>query len=419
MASSSREPWRIGGPGTSLPFVVESFLAWSLAFSCLSVSGFHYIKRLIQLRFHRQLVSSSAAADDGGGDASLPLLPLTTFSRSEMNRLSAQERLDQFEQMLQYYSGKKKDEALVEGKLYENVRNHEILRRLATLLLVKDSLPSSLRRIWPRLSEIPSSFSAFDYEISLIVPCHREDAVVVNRKLQTAWSQCHRPKQVQVVLVNSQSTDLHCAQAWGEVKVVSFDDNTGRGPCLNFGARHAKGRILVFHHSDTILPEQWDLLLCNEFSQRNPLLCAFGFSIDTTPSGLAGKPFPPGLRAIEWTANLRCKWWKLPYGDQCLSILANVFHYIGGFPNQPIMEDYELVKLLRPNISILPAKAMCSPRRWQRYGVLFVTWTNSKLVNLYERGMAPQEIYQLYYRSETATKLSPWEVEMQSILQSL
>lgn len=82
------------------------------------------------------------------------------------------------------------------------------------------------------------------------------------------------------------------------------------------------------------------------------------------------------------------------------------------------MEDYELVSLLRQRVAvgshygisealeIIPgAPALCSPRRWQKYGVFFVTWTNSSLVNLYARGVVPERIYELYYgQSLSGTK---------------
>ena len=37
------EWWNIGGPDTILPRFIESFLCWSLALSCLSISGYHFI----------------------------------------------------------------------------------------------------------------------------------------------------------------------------------------------------------------------------------------------------------------------------------------------------------------------------------------------------------------------------------------
>ena len=181
----------------------------------------------------------------------------------------------------------------------------------------------------------------------------------------------------------------------------------GGGPCLNFGAANASGRILTFCHSDTRLPMEWDRSIVEAFHEGGgggvkktkatvrSNSCAFAFGIDTSSAGLNGGPCPPGIKAVETTANLRTHLYSLPYGDQCLSIPSDVFHYVGGFPDQCLMEDYELVALLRKRSALLPKlgvvqrerlqiiggpAALCSPRRWQKFGVLYVTWMNSKFV---------------------------------------
>jgi hypothetical protein len=158
--------------------------------------------------------------------------------------------------------------------------------------------------------------------------------------------------------------------------------------------------------------------------------CAFSFGIDTTIDGLNGSYFPPGIKAVETTANVRTHMYSLPYGDQVLSMKKIVFDFLGGFPEQCLMEDYELVALLRKRASLLPKlgvpekeilgiiggePALCSPRRWQRLGVLYVTFMNSFFVNKYAGGLDPDELYRKYYgRDPPARKsiLSPWEENM-------
>ena len=80
------------------------------------------------------------------------------------------------------------------------------------------------------------------------------------------------------------------------------------------------------------------------------------------------------------------------------------------------MEDYDLIALLRKRAALLPQffrpttchndaqfypgekltivpgkPALCSPRRWQKFGVLYVTIMNSSLVGLYAVGNATPE----------------------------
>ena len=160
-----------------------------------------------------------------------------------------------------------------------------------------------------------------------------------------------------------------------------------------------------------------------------------GHSSTTTPY------VPPGIRAVQTTANLRTYLFSLPYGDQVLSLHACTFHFLGGFPDQCLMEDYELVSLLRRRATLFAVShkpgliarealtiiqgdpALCSPRRWQKFGVMYVTYMNSKFVNLYagQRKMDPDELFQLYYGKAPPKRcavISPWEAELANQLEA-
>jgi hypothetical protein len=486
-----REPW-LGGPNTILPSGIESFACWSLAISCLSVSGYHYVVE----NFIKPYSVSFLAAIFGIRRNPEPFatdflcfpcwLPLMTFSRSELERATPRERFDQFTLVLSILkkskgSDEKSALAVSDDELVLLVRNNVILRRLASLAMRPPDrsknedfpcfllpLGQQLVRIWPYLLALPP-IQALDmklphhppFAIALIVPCYLESPSDILQKLEFASKSCQDSKQVQVVVVMAGVQAIrdkeHLLEAslrnrsmsqWGEMKVVEFLEESGRGPCLNFGAQHANAYIYAFCHSDTRLPHHWDVKLLQTLypSQRHPQRtnsCAFGFGIDTTPDGLRGGICPPGIGAIETTANLRCRWWSLPYGDQCLSLRAVDFHYLGGFPHQCFMEDYEFIALLRKRVRLLPKfapksvaqssaiilddelltivpgpPALCSPRRWQKFGVFYVTYTNSKLVNLYAKGMTPDELYHLYYGQALATRSpkSPWEVELDQLI---
>jgi hypothetical protein len=328
------------------------------------------------------------------------------------------------------------------------------------------------------------------YRISLIVPAYHEKSAHLRAKLSRALEMARCPGGVEVVIVDAGGCDdlevllpppagAGCGgddddddddgdcRSWGRVSVFVHATGGGRGPCLNYGASVASGRILTFCHSDTTLPRHWDDgiasaldhdgsasdddLIASNIARANS--CAFSFGIDTSPEGLS-MPFdedgrrpssspadrppysPPGIRAVEATANLRTHLYSLPYGDQVLSLHACVFDFLGGFPDQCLMEDYELVSLLRrraalfavprapggnaarERLAIIPGDpALCSPRRWQKLGVLYVTYMNSRFVNLYAgtRRMGPDELFRLYYGKEPPTRVavdSPWEVEL-------
>jgi hypothetical protein len=489
----------LGGPGTVLPRRVESLLSWSLALSCLLVSGYHYlvetyVKPQAQWILHRLRTRCGILCprphEPTGIEPTFPCwLPLMTYTRAELDRATPMERWVQMVALLRTLQRSNRgngsrDNDSIDGisddELVDWIRGHEILRRLVSLAMrphttaIRENVPHlflqrQIVRIWPRLLSLPTVVLEDDNfsqscDISLIVPCYKELVSDIAQKLSYALDHCAKPQRVQLIIVwagpdaphielqtmlslpspttNESGSSDQCRSSWCKVDILHFYPESGRGPCLNFGATRAIGRILCFCHSDTKLPHHWDAkiwhtLQDNKAPRSNA--CAFGFGIDANTTLLPGIYSPPGIRAVEATANLRCRLWSLPYADQCLSMRTKDFWYLGGFPHQCFMEDYELVALLRRRTRLLPkfrqsedaglpqdevltivpgAPALCSPRRWQKYGVLYVTFTNSKLVNLYARGTSPDELYRLYYGQSLPiiAPVSPWELELQTLL---
>lgn len=302
------------------------------------------------------------------------------------------------------------------------------------------------------------------YTISLILPAYCEKGSHMQIKLNHALEMACSPEDVEVIVVDAGGcTELErilkepdSDKHWGRICIVPFSSGRGRGPCLNYGADSATGRILTFCHSDTALPIRWDQrvvkALEHDGKDDNDIrrsgvaranACSFMFGIDSSSGGLSmpfstslNQYFPPGLRAVETTANLRSKLYSLPYGDSTLSMHAAVFHFVGGYPEQCLMEDYELVSLLRLRsalndrapysngeklVMIRGQPALCSPRRWQEFGVIYVTYMNSKFVNLYAGALktGANDLFKMYYGKEPPKResdLSTWEIELENRL---
>ena len=548
----------LGGPNTLLPFVVESFLGWSLCISCLAVSGYHYVKSvIISSRRIRQLVRGifgGSLIANNNYDAELDWIPLTTHSQAEIDRCTPWERYLSLVQVLERRypdallstiesvatkEGRDHDETEVttdstnkvvsttdkdniemakrnaDDELICALREDDVCRRLASLAMrpylqttlleqhPQNQLLKRMSKMWRYLLILPTLDTAksfhhapksgsnviatkcskkheneknHPYQISIIMPAFYEKGSHLIAKLSKALESANDPEEIEVIIVDAggcsnleEVVSLRFNEKqFGKVSIVSFTDGGGRGPCLNCGAENATGRILTFCHSDTTMPNHWDKSISStlehdgmndddlfRIGKTRANSCAFGFGIDTSPSGLA-MPFtspsqssscpyyPPGIRAVETTANLRTHLYSLPYGDQVLSLHASVFHFLGGFPDQCLFEDYELVSLLRrraalldgvypdgkmkltrvsyERLSIIPGPpALCSPRRWQKYGVMYTTFTNYKLVSLYAgaRKMSADEIFELYYEKEPperSSAYSPWELELKQIL---
>jgi hypothetical protein len=78
-----------------------------------------------------------------------------------------------------------------------------------------------------------------------------------------------------------------------------------------------------------------------------------------------------------------------------------MFDRVGGFPDQPIMEDYAWVRRLQRlgRVAIAPAAAVTSGRRWQRRGAVGTTLLNQLIVLGYRLGVSPARLAR-WYRGE-------------------
>ena len=197
-------------------------------------------------------------------------------------------------------------------------------------------------------------------------------------------------KDVEVIVVDGGSGDAttDIARRMG-IHVVPV--RPGRGRQMNAGAALASGEVLLFLHADTKLPggfqeHVWSTL------DRGAVAGAFPLRIDDEHSG---------LRWIEWGANLRSRYLQMPYGDQGLFVRSELFHRIGGFPNWPLMEDYELCRRLRRHGRILlaPAAVSTSARRWMKLGLWRTTFINQLCIAGFRLGVSPERLARWYSSS--------------------
>ncbi len=216
-------------------------------------------------------------------------------------------------------------------------------------------------------------------KISVVVPTRNEEAHLFQtlEKVRAGFN-------VEIIVVDGGSTD--------GTRTI-FPDmlacEGGRAAQQNFGVIHAKGALLLFLHADTELPDGWDWIIRKTLSDSSIVLGAFSFKIR--------EPFR-GRRWIEAATNYRSKVWKKPYGDQGLFMRAADFDQAGGFPLQPIMEDYALVQTFRKQglVVTVPEEAITSGRRWLQHGVLKVTLINQLMILGYTLGISPERLAQCY-----------------------
>jgi rSAM/selenodomain-associated transferase 2 len=158
---------------------------------------------------------------------------------------------------------------------------------------------------------------------------------------------------------------------------------------MNVAAAFARGETLLFLHADTLLPANYSDAVFDALRRPGVVAGAFSFKI---------RDSFPGRRLVENATNLRSRFWRMPYGDQALFVRHWAFAEAGGFPDLPMMEDYEFVRRVRRlgDLAVLDAPVLTSGRRWQRLGLLRTTAINSLLILGYHCGVAPARLAALY-----------------------
>lgn len=222
-------------------------------------------------------------------------------------------------------------------------------------------------------------------KISIVIPVLNE-ANAIGDVLAQVGKAC----AVEVIVVDGGSHDetVTLAQSMG-VKVICA--TAGRANQMNAGAAVATGEILLFLHADTRLPSEFATLVRQALQDPKTVAGAFELQIDAQMWG---------LRTIEVMVNLRSRLLSLPYGDQGIFLKSSVFRKIGGFPNLPIMEDFEFMRRLRTlgKVAIVPASVLTSGRRWQKLGVVKTTALNQIAIVAYLLGVSPHRIVRWYRR---------------------
>jgi hypothetical protein len=226
--------------------------------------------------------------------------------------------------------------------------------------------------------------------LSIIIPTLNEAG-----SIEKTISHLQKSKEVEIVVVDGGSRD-NTIQLAGSLGVRVLLTDTSKAVQMNAGAAESNGDVLLFLHADTRLPDNFDAKVMDAVSQNGFCSGAFSLGIDSDARG---------LRFIERVANWRSRVFQMPYGDQALFVCRKLFNEIGGFPDFPIMEDFELVRRLRKKgkISILPESVRTSPRRYLNFGI-FKTWfLNQIIIAAYYLGIPPERLACWYRRGKGRT----------------
>jgi len=212
-----------------------------------------------------------------------------------------------------------------------------------------------------------------------------------------------------IVIVDGGSQDQTptILRAWGTDATIPAKRyliaKKGRGSQMNAGAQIATGDLLLFLHSDTMLPPlaeagpppvAWFEEISEKLRDPGVVGGAFRLKIDS-PSFF--------LKIVEGMANLRSTRFGLPYGDQGIFVRSDIFRKMGGYRDWPLMEDVAFIQSLKQfgKIVLLKAEMTTSARRWERGTAtsargIVISLRNIILLFLYFIGVSPTRLARWY-----------------------
>ena len=205
--------------------------------------------------------------------------------------------------------------------------------------------------------------------VSVVIPAYNEEQALPHT-LRELLRQCG---DYEVIVVDGGSTDRTCA-ILAESEFLAPSPRTphslrrllsapkGRASQMNAGAKEATGDWLIFLHADTVLPPG-AIQRLNEMEADHSIQ-AGGFMHQ-----FSGDDWR--LRFISFLDNFRCIRSRIIYGDQALFVRRALFEQLGGFPNQPILEDVafceRLIAVTMP--LLLSSSVVTDARKFLKMGV--------------------------------------------------
>ncbi len=218
--------------------------------------------------------------------------------------------------------------------------------------------------------------------VSIIIPALNE-AGGIGATLASALGQ---PGPREVIVVDGSSTDgtPEVARAAGACVLVAA---RGRARQMNAGAAAATGSVFLFLHADTRLPE--GALAAVRRALADP--------------GVAGGCFRPtfdlgGAWMRLWSLGVWMRWHRFAFGDRALFVRRAAFEGAGGFPDQPLFEDLDLVRRVRHRgrFVFLGESIATSARRFRNNGALRQQARNTALWLGWAVGLPPHRLKRFY-----------------------
>jgi len=219
--------------------------------------------------------------------------------------------------------------------------------------------------------------------LSIIIPVYNEQEALRQRLQRLQALPCD-----ECLFVDGGSSD-GSGEFLQQAGVAWLRSGKGRAVQMNHGATHSTGDLLLFLHIDT------DISAAAITAMRQAM----------EDEGVCGGRFDVRFDDLRWPfrmiatmMNLRSRISRISTGDQALFVRRTVFEPMGGFPEQPLMEDIAFSRQLKQqgSIACLRHTVTTSARRWQHHGIARTILLMWKLRWWYWRGVDVHTLARMY-----------------------
>ena len=219
-------------------------------------------------------------------------------------------------------------------------------------------------------------------KITMIIPVYNESKTIGAmldqlEQLSGDW---------EILFADGGSSDDTLAKIGNRYAVLNAPK--GRANQMNFAATRATSEVLWFVHCDSHLPPNAHAQIAGAVEQGAKWGC-FHIGFDCKGLFMVYNTFMSNRRARRGT----------PFGDQGIWIRKEAFESVGGFPNLPIMEDYEFSRRMtaaKIPVCQLPGRIITSGRRYEKGFPVITALKMVYLRYLYRSGVDIQEIARRY-----------------------
>jgi len=219
--------------------------------------------------------------------------------------------------------------------------------------------------------------------ISIIIPVLNEKIKIQRLLIELAKLQGDK----EILIIDGGSSDGTQALASKYGKVISSEK--GRAKQMNKGAKESNGDILWFVHADSKVSS-------NSIEEIKAAIdegyIGGGFSLEFYDYESIF------LKYISITSNIRANHFGVFYGDQGIFVKSQLFHKLGGFLSQDLMEDLELSLLLRKagKLKLIDSPIGTSARRFKLNGMIKTHLLMHKIRFLYFLGVPTNKLVKMY-----------------------